>query len=134
MSEFSTVIRVYLEDTDAGGIVYYVNYLKFMERARTELLRHLGCEFDELYRSKLQFVVHSVEAKYTKPAQMDDQLTVSANVEKIARTYIQFSQQVRKGDTLMCDARIKVACIDAEKHKPAAIPLPLQQRFASVLA
>lgn len=134
MNEFFIRIRVYLEDTDAGGIVYYVNYLKFMERARTELLRSLGSEFGELYRQRLQFVVHSVEAQYRKPAVADDELTVTAQVEKIARTYILFAQQVRRGEELMCEARIKVACVDADKLKPAAIPQTLQQQFAAVSA
>ena len=130
MSEFFIPVRVYLEDTDAGGIVYYVNYLKFMERARTELLRQMGSQFGELLERGLQFVVHSVDAQYRKPARADDELQVSARVEKIARTYILFHQQVKRGEELMCEARIKVACIDAVKHKPAAIPQELQQQFA----
>ena len=134
MSEFFIRIRVYLEDTDAGGIVYYVNYLKFMERARTELLRSLGSEFSELYSTRLQFVVHSLEAQYRKPAQADDELTITACVEKIARTYILFAQQVRRGEELMCEAKIKVACVDADKLKPAPIPEQLQQQFAAVTA
>ena len=134
MNEFFIKVRVYLEDTDAGGIVYYVNYLKFMERARTELLRKLGSQFGELYENRLQFVVHSLEAQYRKPARADDELSVSAEVEKIARTYILFRQQVFKQNDLMCEARIKVACVDADKHKPAAIPKELQQQFAAVLA
>ena len=134
MSEFFIRIRVYLEDTDAGGIVYYVNYLKFMERARTELLRSLGSEFSELYSTRLQFVVHSLEAQYRKPAQADDELIITACVEKIARTYILFAQQVRRGEELMCEAKIKVACVDADKLKPAPIPEQLQQQFAAVTA
>jgi len=84
MSEFFITVRVYLEDTDAGGIVYYVNYLKFMERARTELLRTMGSEFGELFKNRLQFVVHSLEAQYCKSARADDELRVTAGVEKIA--------------------------------------------------
>lgn len=134
MSEFFIRIRVYLEDTDAGGIVYYVNYLKFMERARTELLRSLGSEFSELYSKRLQFVVHSLEAQYRKPAQADDELIITAHAEKIARTYILFAQQVRRGEEIMCEAKIKVACVDADKLKPAPIPEQLQQQFAAVTA
>ena len=134
MSEFFITVRVYLEDTDAGGIVYYVNYLKFMERARTELLRTMGSEFGELFKNRLQFVVHSLEAQYCKSARADDELRVTAGVEKIARTYILFRQQVFRDRDLMCDARVKVACVDADRHKPAAIPKQLQQQFAAVLA
>ena len=90
----------------------------------------MGSQFGELYDQGLQFVVHSLDAQYRKPARADDELQVSARVEKIARTYILFHQQVKRGEELMCEARIKVACIDAVKHKPAAIPPELQQQFA----
>ena len=134
MTEFSIPVRVYLEDTDAGGIVYYVNYLKFMERARTELLRRMGSQFGEMFKQGLQFVVHSVDAQYRKPARADDELKVTAQVEQIARTYVLFHQQVIRGCDLMCEARIKVACIDANRLRPAAIPQELQQQFAAMSA
>lgn len=130
MNEFSISLRVYLEDTDAGGIVYYVNYLKFMERARTELLRSLGFEFAALSAEQLQFVVHSVDAQYRKPARMDDELTVTAVVEQLARTYIVFHQQVCRGDEILCEAHIKVACVDTTQLKPAALPAPVKLQFS----
>lgn len=134
MSEFFINVRVYLEDTDAGGIVYYVNYLKFMERARTELLRNLGSEFGELFAQGLQFVVHSLETNYRKSARTDDELKVTARIEKLGRTYIVFHQEVIRQDELLCDAHIKVACVDANKMKPVVIPPVLQQQFAAVSA
>lgn len=131
-----------MEDTDAGGIVYYVNYLKFMERARTELLRSLGAEFDGLHQNELQFVVHSLEAQYKKPARVDDELTVTALVEKLGRTYLLFKQQVvmqqvasQSGITqadVMCEARVKVACVNSKSIKPTAIPEALRQQFLAV--
>ena len=130
MNEFSISVRVYLEDTDAGGIVYYVNYLKFMERARTELLRSLGFEFTQLSADNLQFVVHSVNAQYRKPARMDDELTVSAHVQQLARTYVVFHQQVCRGADVLCDAQVKVACVDTAQLKPAALPMPVKDQFA----
>ena len=130
MNEFSISVRVYLEDTDAGGIVYYVNYLKFMERARTEFLRSLGFEFAALSADQLQFVVHSVDAQYRKPARMDDALTITAAVDQLARTYIVFHQQVRRGDDILCDARIKVACVDTRQLRPAALPAPVKDQFS----
>ena len=130
MNEFSIGIRVYLEDTDAGGIVYYVNFLKFMERARTELLRSLGFEFAELSADNLQFVVHSVDASYRKPARMDDELQITAVVEQLARTYVVFHQQVRRGAEVLCDARIKVACVDTAHLKPAVLPAPVKLQFS----
>ncbi|MAR91232.1 MAG: tol-pal system-associated acyl-CoA thioesterase [Pseudomonadota bacterium] len=134
MSEFFISLRVYLEDTDAGGIVYYVNYLKFMERARTELLRSLGSDFEALYRQSLQFVVHSAEARYHRPARADDQLRVSAGVERLGRSFIQFQQQITRDGDLLCEARVKVACVDTENLKPTAIPPSLQQQFAATMA
>lgn len=130
MSEFSIPVRVYLEDTDAGGIVYYVNYLKFMERARTELLRKLGFEFGQLGADSLQFVVHSVNANYRKPARMDDALTITADVAQLARTYVVFHQQVRRDDEVLCDAQIKVACVDTLNLKPAVLPAPVKDQFS----
>ncbi|MCG8534604.1 MAG: tol-pal system-associated acyl-CoA thioesterase [Pseudomonadales bacterium] len=129
MSEFSIQVRVYLEDTDAGGIVYYVNYLKFMERARTEWLRSIGSEFEALYDEQRQFVVHSLETQYKKPARMDDELTITAAIEKLGRTYILFRQQVIKQAQVMCEAQVKVACVNAQTMKPAAIPAVLQQQL-----
>lgn len=130
MNEFSIPVRIYLEDTDAGGIVYYVNYLKYMERARTELLRHLGFEFGSLGADGLQFVVHSVDAQYRKPARMDDELKITAAIERLARTYVVFHQQVQRGDDILCDARIKVACVDNRQLRPALLPAPVQQQFS----
>ena len=118
-----------MEDTDAGGIVYYVNYLKFMERARTEWLRSIGSEFETLYDEQRQFVVHSLETQYKKPARMDDELTITAAIEKLGRTYILFRQQVIKQAQVMCEAQVKVACVNAQTMKPAAIPAALQQQL-----
>ena len=126
MSEFSVQFRVYLEDTDAGGIVYYVNYLKFMERARTDWLRSKGWDFQGLYQKSIQFVVHRVEARYLKPARMDDEIRVTSVIEKTARTYLVFQQNVWRDQTLLCQAEIKVACIDAHTMKPMRLPTSLR--------
>lgn len=130
MTEFTLPIRVYLEDTDAGGIVYYVNHLKFMERARTELLRNLGFDFVQLENENLQFVVHSVNASYRKPARMDDLLVVTASVQQLARTYVVFYQRILRDEELLCEAQIKVACVDTIHLKPALMPLPVKKQFA----
>lgn len=122
MTEFSLPIRVYLEDTDAGGIVYYVNYLKYMERSRTEWLRTTGFDFNSLIACKLQFVVHSLQADYRLPAKMDDELSVTTTLEKVARTYILFEQEVRRQASVLCSAKVKVACICSETLKPKPMP------------
>ena len=124
--------RVYYEDTDAGGIVYYVNYLKFMERARTERLRHLGFAQSQLVDENLLFVVHSAEARYHAPAKLDDELFISAEVMELNRASIRFRQQVRRvtDEVLLCEGQFLVACVRADNLKPRAIPEALRAAFA----
>jgi len=136
LTEFSWPIRVYYEDTDAGGVVFYANYLKFMERARTEMLRSTGFEQDTLREEReLIFAVHSVTAKYHKPAVFNDELIVISTIPTLSKASLVFSQQVqRKHDgLLLCSADIKVACLHADTFTPAAIPqdiyTQIQQEF-----
>lgn len=127
--------RVYYEDTDAGGIVYYVNYLKFMERARTERLRALGYAQSVLAQDNLLFVVHSAEARYLAPARLDDELLISAEVLQQKRASLQFRQQVwRAADgMLLCEGRFLVACVRADNFKPRAIPEALREAFSGTV-
>jgi len=129
---FTHRCRVYYEDTDAGGIVYYVNYLKFMERARTERLRSLGFAQSQLVGEDLLFVVHSVEARYRAPARLDDELLVTVEVVELNRASLRFRQQVRRAvdDVLLCEGQVLVACVRAESLKPRAIPEALRVAFA----
>lgn len=129
---FSHPCRVYYEDTDAGGVVYYVNYLKFMERARTEWLRALGFAQSQLAVKGLLFVVHSVEARYLAPARLDDALTVSVEVRQANRASLRLHQQVRRqGDAaLLCEGWVTVACVRADSFKPRAIPDALRSAIA----
>ncbi|MDY7561258.1 tol-pal system-associated acyl-CoA thioesterase [Pseudomonas sp. 10B1] len=124
--------RVYYEDTDAGGIVYYVNYLKFMERARTEQLRVLGFAQSQLVGENLLFVVHSCEARYHKPARLDDELLISVEVIELNRASLRFVQRVRLAvdDKLLCEGQFLVACVSADSLKPRAIPEALRTAFA----
>lgn len=119
-------VRVYYEDTDAGGIVYYVNYLKFMERGRTEWLRSLGFEQKNL---PVLFVVRDVQARYRKPAHLDDALTVHTQVQQCGRASLTFVQQVLRGAELLCEAQVQVACIDARAMHPCALPAPIAETF-----
>jgi len=129
---FALACRVYFEDTDAGGIVYYVNYLKFMERARTERLRSLGYAQSQLAVAGLLFVVHSVTARYLAPAKLDDELQVTAEVIELNRASLCFRQQVRRvaDDLLLCEGQFLVACVRADNLKPRAIPEALRAAFA----
>ena len=127
MAVFEFPIRVYVEDTDAGGIVYYVNYLKFMERARTEWFRARGFEKPALFRENLMFVVHSLDVKYQSPARLDDALLVTARVVKPGRTFFVMEQTVRRGNELLCSAQVKVACVTRDTLKPSAIPADVRE-------
>lgn len=133
---FALPCRVYYEDTDAGGIVYYVNYLKFMERARTERLRRLGFAQSQLAGDNLLFVVHSCEARYHAPARLDDELSVSAEVVELNRVSLRFHQQVRRVNDgqLLCEGSVLVACVRADTLKPRSIPEALRDAFVADLA
>ncbi len=127
---FALRVRVYFEDTDAGGIVYYVNYLKFMERARTELVRSLGFDQSVLQVENIIFVVHSVNARYHAPARLDDELEVSVEILELKRASIRFRQQVRLvGSKVLCEGEVLVACVSADHYKPRGIPPALADAF-----
>ncbi|AQU82389.1 MAG: tol-pal system-associated acyl-CoA thioesterase [Halomonas sp.] len=119
---FSMPVRVYMEDTDAGGIVYYVNYLKFMERARSEWLRELGLNQQTLLDEGIQLVVYRLACHYTKPARLDDQLTVSALVNSVGRCRMTFEQQVWRNKELLCAATVEIACLSAKTLRPKKWP------------
>lgn len=129
MNEFSIDVRVYIEDTDAGGIVYYVNYLKFMERARTEFFRELGFGKAGANKEGYQFVVHSAEIEYRKPAQLDDLLTVNAKITKVRGASIFFDQEVRRGDELLSNAKVKIACVDGASMRPLPLPAEVTEKI-----
>ena len=132
MSIFKLPIRVYIEDTDAGGIVFYANYLKFMERARTELIRSLGIQLRGSFKLNVSFVVHSLEVKYIKPAKLDDELHVSAAVEKVAKSYLVFYQEVfNLAGECITSARVKIACVELDTGKPRPMMSDLHQALSS---
>ncbi|WP_101757353.1 tol-pal system-associated acyl-CoA thioesterase [Oceanicoccus sp. KOV_DT_Chl] len=128
---FEWPLRVYIEDTDAGGIVYYVNYLKFIERARTEYLRNLGFGKDFIFNNDLMFVVHSINCAYQKPARLDDQLLATASIVEMGKTFMLMEQKVYRPSGLSLDnellftAAVKVACVNRNTIKPQRIPQPL---------
>ena len=111
-TEFSHKLRVYIEDTDAGGIVYYVNYLKFMERARTEFMRSLGYDKNIIFSTDLMFVVRDVAVSYLQPARLDDELTATAVIVKLRGAAIIFRQSVLRGEDLLATGEITIACVD----------------------
>ena len=116
-----------MEDTDAGGIVYYVNYLKDMERARTEWFRSLGFEKPALFRVNLMFVVHSLAIRYQRPARLDDALAVTAEVLDMKKSFFVMAQTVERGNDLLCAADVKIACVRRGDLRPAAIPVDVRE-------
>lgn len=133
VASFSWPVRVYWEDTDAGGVVYYANYLKFLERARTEWLSHLGLEQDQLAtEAGVVFAVRRVEADYLKPAKFNDRLVVRCALADLSRASLSMDQQVLRGDELLLTARVKVACVDRAGFRPARIPDFVRLAFGAV--
>lgn len=127
--EIAIPVRVYIEDTDAGGIVYYVNYLKFMERARTELMRSLGYGKAAIFADDLMFVVHSLNANYHASATLDDELQVTAKVTKVGKVAVVFEQTISCGDQVLCSGEVKVACVRRSNQKPASMPTHLLEQL-----
>ncbi|MEY4726029.1 MAG: Acyl-CoA thioester hydrolase YbgC [Pseudomonadota bacterium] len=127
---FEHPIRVYWEDTDAGGIVFYANYLKFFERARTEWLRALGIGQHALREATGgMFVVSETAVKYHRPAKLDDQLRVTATLAEGGRASLVIAQQAWLGETLLCEGTIRIGWVDAATMKPARIPSSVLERL-----
>ena len=123
---FSWPVRVYYEDTDFGGVVYYANYLRYFERARTEWLRALGIDHQGLAReSGLQFVVRRAEIDFLRGARLDDQLEVTVELTERKRSYLMLRQRALRGAEPMAEARVQAACIRRSDMRPAAIPATL---------
>jgi len=133
---FSWPVRVYYEDTDLGGVVYYANYLRFMERARTEWLRQLGVDQTRLLDDRgLIFVIVSAEIRYVQPARFNDELCVTVALESARRTAMTFAQEIRRGDLngeLLTQGRVQAACVEAANFRPRAIPPDIIERLERV--
>jgi tol-pal system-associated acyl-CoA thioesterase len=115
-------MRVYIEDTDAGGIVYYVNYLKFMERARTELMRSHGFGKEYIFNHDLMFVVRDVAVRYLRPATLDDELLATARVERLRGASMVLQQSVLRGGQVLAQGQVTIACVDRAGVKPRKMP------------
>lgn len=123
MKNFIWPVRVYYEDTDAGGVVFYANHLKYFERARTEMLRAMGYEQDELIATEgIIFVVRSVQVDYLSPARFNELLQVSAKVSLAKKASLTFEQTITRGDEVLCKGSVRIACLDAQTMHPKAIP------------
>ena len=137
LNAFNIPVRIYYEDTDAGGVVYYANYLKFLERCRTEWLRAIGHEQADLLRDPgIAFVVRSVALEYLKPARLDDLITISLEVERITKSQIFFGQHIRRatpdGDEELLSGRVQIVCVNAAKMKITSIPVELRTQLEAL--
>ncbi|MEC6795779.1 tol-pal system-associated acyl-CoA thioesterase [Photobacterium sp. S4TG1] len=124
---FKWPITIYYEDTDVGGVVYHANYLKFFERARTELLRYVGLSQQQLFADNMSFVVRSMNLDFIRGAKLDDQLVVNTTIQNVRRASIEFNQElVNDNNVVFCHAVVKIACIDPTIMKPIALPAQLK--------
>ncbi len=124
----SIPVRVYYQDTDAGGVVYHAQYLSFMERARSELLNEAGIDLAAFTRAHgVLFVVFQIAVTYHEPARLNERLTVSAEVVKMGRASLVFRQLVQRGTQLLCEADVTLALVDRERMKPARMPEELSK-------
>ena len=125
-AHFHHPVRVYWEDTDAGGIVFYANYLKFFERARTEWLRALGHSQQEMVDATgCMFVVQETTVRYLRPARLDDGLVITVNVTERGKASLRIAQQAWCGDRLLADGTIRIGCVERATLKPTRIPGPI---------
>ena len=131
---FNLPVRVYYEDTDAAGIVYYASYLRFLERARTEWLRALGFEQAKLTRDfGIAFAARSLSAEYLKPARLDDLLTVVSSVESLGRAQLVFAQRVERDAGVIFTASMRIACCDPVRGKAATIPKAIHEKLKTLI-
>ncbi|MFP5344261.1 MAG: tol-pal system-associated acyl-CoA thioesterase [Gammaproteobacteria bacterium] len=132
MGEFIWPVRVYYEDTDSGGVVYHANYLKFMERARSEWLRSLGFEQDALKNeSGIIFAVRAISVDFRRPARFNQLLEVSARIGACGKASLSFEQHIRHNNELLCSGRVNIACLDAATLKAHPIPKHLLAQLSS---
>lgn len=133
-AEFSLPIRVYIEDTDAGGIVYYVNYLKYLERARTELMRTFGLERAAVSDAGWNFVVSDLSLSYRESARLDDQLRATAVISAVGGATINFHQTVRRDEAVLVVGDIQIACVDRGTGRPTRLDADLRKKLQARLA
>lgn len=125
--EFRLSVRVYIEDTDAGGIVYYVNYLKYFERARTELMRSLGFAKPARPGDGYLFVVNTLQVDYLRSAELDDELLACAQLNAASGARLQFAQRILRNDEELCRGMVGVACVDPASRKPLGLPPAMRE-------
>lgn len=131
-TRFTLPVRIYYEDTDAGGVVYHANYLRFMERARTEWLRNIGYDLDVVARDdNLMFVVHAIKINYHKPARLNDLLDVSAQLVRMRRATLDIEHRVCRESELLCEATVSLVTLKADSFKPCPMPTTMKEELSN---
>lgn len=134
MEIFELSLRVYYEDTDSGGVVYYANYLRYFERARTEWLRALGYEQSQLLaRTGIAFAARSAQVEYLKPARLDDEIVVVSRISSVGRAQVVFDQRVEREGELLVEAKMRIASFDPVRGKAVAMPKDIYEKFKALL-
>ena len=133
-STFVLTVRIYYEDTDAGGVVYYANYLKFAERARTEFLRYIGFgnQQEILEKDRFAFMVRHVEADYKAPAVLDDLLTVSCETIEQTGATVTLLQQIKREEDILVEIKVKAVYVSLEKRRPMRMPADLIEKMKNI--
>ena len=127
---FSWPVRVYYQDTDAGGVAYHANYVNFMERARTEWLRTFGYSNAGMMKELgVMFVVRSIKLDYLKPAMLDDLLEVTALIKEVGRSRVTLTQTVMRGEELLTEGEVHLVCVDVQTFKPVSVPEILRKQW-----
>ena len=130
---FTLPVRVYYQDTDAGGVVYHSTYLDFMERARYEWLRELGFDIHSLIQThKVIFMIRSLNIEYFKPALLDDLLQVAVQPTELGRSRITLSQHMLRGEVTLASATVHAVCVGADSLKPVSVPAPLRHKLGKL--
>jgi len=131
MKTFSIDVRVYFEDTDAGGIVYYANYLKYMERVRTDWVRSFGVSQNVLLEQNIAFVVKGMQIEFHQSAKLDEILTVDCQPIKIGNASILIQQEIKRNNIKILEAKVKIACVNTQAKKPCRIPEQILREMRS---
>ena len=131
-TRFTLPVRIYYEDTDAGGVVYHANYLRLMERARTEWLRNMGYDLDVVAcDDNLMFVVHAIKINYHKPARLNDLLDVSAQLVRMRRATLDIEHRVCLNSELLCEATVSLVTVKADSFKPCPMPTTMKEELSN---
>lgn len=127
---FSLPVRVYYQDTDAGGVAYHANYVNFMERSRTEWLRTFGYSNAAMMKELgVMFVVRSIKVDYLRPALLDDMLSVTAKIKEVGRSRVVLDQTILRGEELLTEGQVHLVCVDVKTFKPVSVPEVLRKQW-----